>query len=188
MVSHSLCNNLSQRASVFILHWVISGGSTPYNGLYGEAPGLGNVLVLREPIRVQEIKYQFLVMAQTGEESQFKSNLNWSLAVLVGFWWFSSFECLAAILDSLQTGRIGARNKSVVGKKIDSKYRVKITNIFIFSRKEMSGRQRLQWVHCLKFTSDTSGNLNFLVQMILLNSVYWSGHIQYVASFFRSNQ
>ena len=52
------------------------GGSTPYNGLYGEAPGLGNVLVLREPIRVQEIKYQFLVMAQTGEESQFKSNLN----------------------------------------------------------------------------------------------------------------
>ena len=25
------------------------------------------------------------------------------------FWWFSSFECLAAILDSLQTGRIGAR-------------------------------------------------------------------------------
>ena len=26
-----------------------------------------------------------------------------------GFGWFSSFECLAAILDSLQTGRIGAR-------------------------------------------------------------------------------
>ena len=25
------------------------------------------------------------------------------------FWWFSSFECLAAILDSLQTGRIGTR-------------------------------------------------------------------------------
>ena len=25
------------------------------------------------------------------------------------FWWFSSFECLAAILDSLKTGRIEAR-------------------------------------------------------------------------------
>jgi len=50
----------------------------------------------------------------------------------------------------------------------------------------MSAKQRLQWDHWLKITSDTSGNLNFSVQMIC-SILFTDIDIKYVASFFGEN-